>query len=185
MQPAALVSASGWPSAKRPRDLAFCAPTPGAVAPPTRRLRNGVARRRAWRRRAGPAGRRIFSSCPCSPPFKAAMHASSAAARARSGAGIPSRSSTARWPLWSGPLAVRALVRPAVSSERASLMRCPGSGPGVRSSGSRCGTVAPVLPRTSARQPELIAGGEGAVAFGACSRRTSGSPRLLLLSGRS
>jgi len=37
-------------------------------------------------------------------------------------------------------------------------------------------TVAPVLPRTSAGGPEPTARGEGAVALGACSRRTSGSP---------
>jgi hypothetical protein len=39
-------------------------------------------------------------------------------------------------------------------------MRCPGSGPSVRSSGSRCGTIAPVLPRISAGEPEPTAGGE-------------------------
>jgi hypothetical protein len=37
-------------------------------------------------------------------------------------------------------------------------MRCPGSGPSVRPSGSAPGTVAPVLPRVSARQPEPTAG---------------------------
>jgi hypothetical protein len=42
-----------------------------------------------------------------------------------------------------------------------------------------------VSPQISARLPEPTAGGELAVAFGACSRRTSGSPRLLLLSTRS
>jgi hypothetical protein len=87
--------------------------------------------------------------------------------------------------LRSRSLAVRARARPCVFSEGAFSMRCPGSGPSVRSSGSRFWTVAPVSPRISARQPEPTAGGELAVAFGACSRRTSGSPSCLLLSSRS
>jgi hypothetical protein len=48
-------------------------------------------------------------------------------------------------------------------------------------------TVAPVSPRTSARLPEPAAGSGPAVAFGACSLRTSGSPRLVvgpILKGR-
>jgi len=34
----ALPPLRSWPSAKRPRDLGFCASAPGAVAPPTRRV---------------------------------------------------------------------------------------------------------------------------------------------------
>jgi hypothetical protein len=45
-------------------------------------------------------------------------------------------------------------------------------------------TIAPVSPRISARLPKPTAGGELAVAFRACSRRTCGSPSLLLLLSR-
>ena len=82
-------------------------------------------------------------------------------------------------------LAGRALVRPPVFSERCLAMRCPGSGAFWSLVRLASWTIAPVLPRISARQPEPIAGGKSALAFGACSQRTSGSPRLLLLSSRS
>jgi len=137
-------SFGGWPSAKRPRDLAFALPHPAPLRRPRAVLHgSGVARRRAWCRRAGPAGRRIFSSCPCSPPFMAAMHASSAAVRARrsaSGTGIPSRASTVLTGR-SGPDRSRRVSGLAASCLfRARLrMRCPGSGPAVRSSRSRLG----------------------------------------------
>ena len=183
-------SFGGWPSAKRPRDLAFALPHPAPLRRPRAVLHgSGVARRRAWCRRAGPAGRRIFSSCPCSPPFMAAMHASSAAVRARrsaSGTGIPSRASTVLTGR-SGPDRSRRVSGLAASCLfRARLrMRCPGFGAGCSLIPLTSWTVAPVSLWTSACLPEPTAGGEPALAFGACSRRTSGSPRLLLLSGRS
>jgi len=63
-----------------------------------------------------------------------------------------------------------AIARPSVFSERASPW-------GARVRGrlfarpARTLTVAPVLPRISAGEPEPTAGGEGAVAPGVCSRR--------------
>jgi hypothetical protein len=62
--------------------------------------------------------------------------------------------------LRSRSLAVRALVQASRLLRARLAMRCPGSGPSVRSSGSRCGTIAPVLPRISAGEPEPTAGGE-------------------------
>ncbi len=88
-------------------------------------------------------------------------HASFSAGRAR--LRHPTRAFTRGRPRHSPgapvPIARRPSARPASRLLRALLaMRCPGSGPSVRPSGSRPGTVAPVLPRVSARQPEPTAG---------------------------
>lgn len=57
------------------------------------------------------------------------------------------------------PIARRPSARPAFRLLRALLaMRCPGSGPSARSSGSRVGRSRLVLPRVSARQPEPTVG---------------------------
>jgi hypothetical protein len=92
-------SFGGWPSAKRPRDLRFCTPTPGAVAPPTRRFR------RLWgsatpRPSAGVQDRQVDGSsvrAPSSPPFSppACLLQRRPSSPSVSDAGIHSRSSTA------------------------------------------------------------------------------------------
>jgi hypothetical protein len=66
----------------------------------------------------------------------------------------------------SRPLAVRAIARPSVCSERTSSMRCPGSGPPARSFGSRPSPSRRWCRGPSAGEPEPVAGGEPAVAFG-------------------
>jgi hypothetical protein len=117
-------------------------------ARPSRRPRavlhgSEVARRRARAQARTPPGRRIFSLCPCSPPPRRCarfLQPMGGVRGSASSAGIPSRSSTAlTWVLRSRPLCPPS-ARPASRLLRACLaMRCPGSGPSVRSSGSRCG----------------------------------------------
>ncbi len=70
-------------------------------------------------------------------------------------------------------------------SPSAPPLRCPGSGPSAPLVRLASLTVAPVSPRISAGGPSQPPIGEPAVAFGACSRRTSGSPSRLRFSGRS
>jgi hypothetical protein len=83
----------------------------------------------------------------------------------------------------SAPPSERSSGRP--SSPSAPRHEVPGFGAVCSLVGLVTWTIAPLSPQISARLPEPTAGGELALALGACSRRTSGSPRLLLLSSRS
>jgi hypothetical protein len=137
-------SFGGWPSAKRPRDLGVCVLGPCSLAPPTRRWRG---RREARHRAQAQAHTRQVDGSS----VRARAHLlhrrlarllkpPAVLARSAFGAGVHSRSSAGSLgaPV---PFALRTSARPAsVFSERASIWRCPGSGPSVRSSGSRCGT---------------------------------------------
>src|SRR6266511_1589616 len=155
-------SFGGWPSAYRPRDLRFCRLAPGAVAPPTRRSQ------RLWdsatlRPSAGVQDRQVDGSS-----VRARVHlllrcrACVLQRRPRSpsasDAGIYSRSSTA--------LTGRSSSNRSLAERSSGLPSSPSTPrhevPGFGAVGSPVrfapGTVAPVLPRVSARQPEPTAG---------------------------
>ena len=138
----------------------------GSRPAPSRRPRAvssgcGVARRRARAQACRTARSTDLQFVPVLTSFFRRPHASFSAGRAR--LRHPTRAFTRGRPRHSPgapvPIARRPSARPASGLLRALLaMRCPGSGPSVRPSGSRLGPVAPVLPRVSARQPEPTAG---------------------------
>ena len=115
---------------------------------------------------AGPPGRRIFSSCPCSPPSFLRPHASFGAGRARlrpSGAGHP-LADHPRPHRRSGPDRSPSERSSGLPSLRALLaLRCPGSGPSGSLVRLASVTVAPVLRESPLGSPSRLAGGEIAV----------------------
>ena len=138
----------------------------GSRPAPSRRPRAvssgcGVARRRARAQACRTARSTDLQFVPVLTSFFAARMLPSAPAELA--VRHPTRAFTRGHPRHSPgapvPIARRPSARPASRLLRALLaMRCPGSGPSVRPSGSRLWTVAPVLPRVSARQPEPTAG---------------------------
>jgi len=149
------LSFGSWPSAKRPRDLRICAFAPGAVAPPTRRHSrqrgNATPRQGACAHTALSTDLQFVPVLTSSLPLRTLPQPSG---RARL---HPARGSFAdlRGPhRRSGP--VRSPSEPrlaSASSERASSMRCPGSGLPDRSSGSGPWPSRRPLARIPARLP--------------------------------
>jgi hypothetical protein len=143
----------------------------------------GQARRRARARARIPPGRRIFSSCPCSPPSFAARKAS-LGRRPSLAFDHPAQGSLRGPPRpsptpWSPSLAVRASFT-GLRLLRARLRReVPGFGPSRSLIRPASVTVAPTVPRISARLPSRRPVARQPSPSGACLRPSGGSPSRL------
>jgi len=147
-----------WPSAKRPRDLGFCASAPGAVAPPTRRVsqqRDSATPRQGACAHTARSTDLQFVPVPHLPrccsarAFRSSAELASAIRQKGSLRGDP-RSSPA---LRSRSLAVRALLR-GLRLLRARLPReVPGFGAVLIARSARVTDRGARLPRISARCP--------------------------------
>jgi len=130
------------------------------------------ARRRASARARIPSGRRIFSSCPCSPPSLPLRTRPQVAGRAR--LGYPARAPWRTSAVLAGapvPFARRLSAPPASRLLRARLPReVPGFGAVLIACSARVMDRGTGLPADLRSVAEPAAGGETVVRLGACSR---------------